>query len=306
MSELDKHKPPRRLPAWLKKKLPVSGQGAAVRKLLAQLKLNTVCREARCPNRTECFAAGVATFMILGDLCTRNCRFCAVAFGSPPPPRRDEPAAVAQACAALSVAHAVITSVARDDLDDGGAAHFAQTIRQVRSHVPGATIEVLVPDFQGSSTAIDTVLSARPDVFAHNIETVAGLYPAARPQADYRRSLDLLAYAKDDSRGEGGLLTKSGFMVGLGETDRQIGRLMDDLRDARVDMLTIGQYLAPSQQHLPVARFIPPRRFEHWEARGRRMGFAAVAAGPFVRSSYHAAELLRASRSGVSLSNVSK
>jgi len=277
--------PKRRLPPWLKRRIPAGAKLREVTDLLAALELTTVCDGAHCPNRGECFARGTATFMILGDHCTRNCRFCAVEPGDPGPPRADEPEAVAEASRRLGLRYVVITSVTRDDLPDGGAAHFARTIAAVRAACEGARVEVLTPDFLGDTDAIDTVLAARPDVFNHNVETIARLYDAVRPQADYRRSLDVLAYAA--RRGEG-LVTKSGLMVGLGETPDEVRRAMEDLRGVGCEVLTIGQYLAPSSAHVPVARFVEPAEFDRWRDEGLAMGFAAVAAGPFVRSSYHA------------------
>ena len=288
-------RPSRRLPPWLKRRLPAGGKVDEVAGLLSELSLATVCDGAHCPNRSECYAHGTATFMILGDHCTRNCRFCAVPPGTPPSPCRDEPQAVAEACARLSLRHVVITSVTRDDLNDGGAAHFARTIRAVRRRMGTAVIEVLTPDFQGRCDAVDTVLAAGPDVFNHNVETAPRLYPTVRPQADYRRSLDVLAHAGRRAAAENMTLrTKSGFMVGLGETAEEVLQVMRDLRGVRCDMLTIGQYLAPSSDHLPVARYVEPAQFAAWKVEALAMGFLAVAAGPFVRSSYQADRLFGA------------
>jgi len=285
----------RRLPAWLKKTLPAGAKSAAVRRQLARLGLATVCSAAKCPNRAECFSRGVATFMILGEVCTRSCRFCAIPSGVPCPPRDDEPGAVAEAAAQLNLRHVVITSVTRDDLPDGGAGQFARTIRAVRRRLPSAAVEVLVPDFEGSAEAVDTVLSAGPDVFNHNVETVARLYPAARGQADYDRSLGLLSLAKRIAVAKGmPLTTKSGLMVGLGERPGEIRRVMGDLLGAGCDMLTIGQYLAPSPEHLPVRRFVTPGQFDALAREAKAMGFAAAACGPFVRSSYMAEQLFAA------------
>jgi len=284
----------RRFPPWLKKRLTTGGDAAAVAGILTDLGLGTVCSGARCPNLQECFARGTATFLILGRTCTRTCRFCAIASERRPDPLRDdEPEAVAEACVRLHLKHVVITSVTRDDLADGGANHFARTIRAVRERLPRAVIEVLTPDFQGSEVALDTVLDARPDIFNHNVETVPRLYAEVRPQAHYRRSLDVIAYAhrRSEAAGsEGGarLYTKSGLMVGLGETADEVSGVMRDLREAGCDILTIGQYLAPSAAHRPITRFVEPAEFEAWEAEARALGFAAVAAGPFVRSSYRA------------------
>ncbi|MCD4824653.1 MAG: lipoyl synthase [Phycisphaerae bacterium] len=289
-SENNNRKPGRRLPLWLKRRLPAGGESAAVVKLLHDLKLATVCEGAQCPNRGECYARGTATFLILGETCTRSCRFCAIpTTTTPDPPREDEPSAVAQASAAMGLKYVVITSVTRDDLPDGGAGHFARTIQAVRSRLPEAKIEVLVPDFQGNEAAIDIVLAAGPDVFNHNVETAERLYAAVRPQADYRQSMAVLAYAKRRAaETSAAVYTKSGMMVGLGETDDEVLGVMRDLRLANCDILTIGQYLAPSGSHLPVERFVPPEIFDAWEIRAKKMGFSAAACGPFVRSSYHA------------------
>lgn len=272
---------------------------------MAELELETVCRQARCPNQPECFARGTATFLILGPRCTRRCGFCAVPKGmgpqtqaaafegpSPAPPRPDEPAAVAEAAARLGLRHVVITSVTRDDLPDGGAAHFAAAIRAVRAALPQAAVEVLTPDFQGRLADLETVLAARPDVFNHNIETVPRLYPAVRPRADYRRSLDLLSYARRTSNWGRTGWAKSGLMVGLGETDDEVVAALVDLRGAGCDIVTIGQYLAPAGG-LPVARYVRPAQFEAWAAYARQMGFAAAASGPLVRSSYQAERLVQ-------------
>ncbi|NQU75352.1 MAG: lipoyl synthase [Planctomycetes bacterium] len=284
----------RRLPAWLKRRIPASARIAEVAGLLSELSLATVCDGANCPNRAECYAAGTATFMILGRHCTRNCRFCAVKQGEVAPPSPDECEAVAEAAGRLSLRHVVITSVTRDDLPDGGAEQFARTILAVRRRLPAATIEVLTPDFQGSHPAVDTVLAAGPDVFNHNVETVPRLYPAVRPQADYRQSLDLLAHAHSLAVARKMTLrTKSGLMVGLGETSDEVRQVMCDLRGVGCDILTIGQYLSPSRDHIPVASFIHPTQFDAWQAEALAMGFAAAAAGPFVRSSYHAESVLR-------------
>jgi lipoic acid synthetase len=282
----------------LRRRIPPAGKSGEVRRLLADLKLETVCSSANCPNMSECFGRGTATFMILGNTCTRSCRFCAVPTGKPTQPREDEPAAVDEASARLELKHVVITSVTRDDLPDGGAGHFAKTIRAVRTRLPQTTIEVLTPDFGGNEAAIDTVLSAGPDVFNHNIETVPRLYSQVRPQAEYARSLDVLAYANRVMRGRkhrdhGTGLTKSGLMVGLGETNDEIRDVMRDLRDVGCDILTIGQYLAPSSEHVPIARFVEPDEFDAMRTEALEMGFSAVAAGPFVRSSYRAEEVFK-------------
>jgi lipoic acid synthetase len=279
-------------PPWLRKRVPSRGEAAAVRALLEELDLETVCSSAHCPNLPECFARGTATFLILGDACTRSCRFCAVPTGPSGPPRDEEPEAVAEAAARMRLRHVVVTSVTRDDLPDGGAGHFARTITAIRRRLPKAVVEVLVPDFQGSLEAVRTVCDAGPDVFNHNVETVPRLYPAVRPEADYRQSLQVLAAAHrfSDDR-DRPRRTKSGLMVGLGETHEEIRAVLADLRDAGCDILTVGQYLAPSKQHAPVERFVEPEEFEALEAEARGLGFPAVAAGPFVRSSYRAEEV---------------
>ena len=276
-------------PPWLRKRVPTGGEARRVRALLAELRLETVCSGAHCPNLPECFARGTATFMVLGDTCTRSCRFCAVPDDPPGPPRDAEPEAVAEAAARLGLRHVVVTSVTRDDLPDGGARHFARTIRAVRARLPKAAVEVLVPDFEGREADVATVCDAGPDLFNHNVETVPRLYPAVRPQADYRRSLDVLACARRLADGrDRPRFTKSGLMVGLGETGDEVRAVLADLREAGCGIVTIGQYLAPSKAHVPVARFVEPGEFADWESEARAMGFAAVAAGPFVRSSYRA------------------
>ena len=276
-----------RLPDWLRRRMPAEGYGAT-RLVLTRLHLHTVCDGANCPNQGECFSRGTATFMIMGALCTRACTFCAVPGGAAPGPLDEgEPGRVAEAAAALGLRHVVVTSVTRDDLPDGGAAHVAATIEAVRARCPGATIEVLVPDFEGDSEALDIVLRARPDILNHNVETVPRLYPEVRPQADYRRSLALLARAAAG----GTCATKSGLMLGLGERDDEVESLLRDLRACGVELVTMGQYLAPSPAHHPVVEFVEPQRFEDWKRRAEAMGFAGVAAGPFVRSSYMADEV---------------
>lgn len=279
-----------RLPAWFKRSLPANAVSAETDAVVRKHGLTTVCEEATCPNRQECWAKKAATFMLMGHACTRTCTFCDVDWvRTPPPLDADEPRRIAEAIAELGLRFAVITSVNRDDLPDGGAAHFATTIAAVRTRSPGTQIEVLTPDFCGDQAAIDAVITARPDVYNHNLETVARLYPVVRPQARYRRSLDLLRRVAD----AGGMHTKSGIMVGLGETDDEIRRLMDDLRAAGVTIMTIGQYLRPSLQHHDIIRFVPPEQFEQYQAWGREAGFAYVASGPYVRSSYVAEEVLK-------------
>jgi lipoic acid synthetase len=280
---------PGRDPKWLV--LPATDLNAVDRmqKRLADLKLATVCQSAHCPNLGECFAKGTATFMIMGTRCTRICRFCAVDKGSPSPAPLDagEPKRIALAVHRMGVTHAVVTSVTRDDLPDGGAEHFAKTIQHIHEHCPGVSVEVLVPDFGGAVAAFDTVCAAGPDVFNHNIETVPRLYAGIRPRADYRRSLGILSYAASK-----GAITKSGLMLGLGETEDEIKKVLRDLKMAGCMLLTIGQYLAPSKDHAPMARYVPPEEFEMWADTARNMGFTSVAAGPLVRSSYRAGEMM--------------
>jgi lipoyl synthase len=251
------------------------------------LNLHTVCEEARCPNIGECWNNRTATFMILGNVCTRSCGFCAVLTGKPTELDLDEPYRVADAAKKMGLEHAVITSVNRDELADGGASIFAGTIRAIREEVPGCAVEVLTPDFKGDREAVKTVIDARPDTFNHNIETVPRLYFAVRPQAKYARSLEVLCYAKELNP-DG--LTKSGFMVGLGEVEEEIQRTMRDLRDHEVDILTIGQYLRPSENHLPMSRYYTPKEFASLRKYGFSLGFKHVESGPLVRSSYHAHE----------------
>jgi len=275
-----------KFPPWLRRRIVHSPKGDAVRNMLSGLHLETVCRNAHCPNVHECYCRGTATFLLMGSVCTRHCRFCAVASGEPAPLEGDEPARIAEAVARLGLRHVVLTSVTRDDLADGGAAHFAAAIRAIRSR-SAAIIEVLTPDFGGQRDAVATVLDARPDIFNHNVETVPRLYRTVRPEAVYERSLAVLAQATEQAD----LHTKSGFMVGLGEAREEVLSLMRDLRAAGVAILTIGQYLSPSPAHLPVERFVPPEEFDTLRAQGLAMGFAMVAAGPFVRSSYNAEEV---------------
>ncbi len=278
-----------RLPSWLRRPIARPGEYAAVEGLLGELQLVTVCREAKCPNRGECYASGTATFLIAGDVCTRDCRFCAVETRVPAPLDPQEPLRVAEAVARLGLKHAVVTMVTRDDLADGAAAHVAATIAAIRAAVPGTAIEVLVSDFGGDTDAVDVVADAAPDVFNHNVETVPRLYPVVRPSADYRRSLGVLHHVKQRIPA---MVTKSGLMLGLGEESDEVLAVMADLRDAGCDLLTLGQYLRPSAAHLPVAAFIEPEEFTRYAREARRMGFSGVAAAPFVRSSYHAQELL--------------
>ncbi len=273
-------------PDWLRVKVP-SGEGyARLKALIDQHRLHTVCEEARCPNIAECWASGTATIMILGETCTRSCGFCAVKTGRPNELDLAEPQRVAAAVKLMNLRHTVITSVNRDELDDGGASIWAETIREIRKAHPTTHIEVLMPDFQGDVHAWDTVMQERPEILNHNTETVPRLYRLVRPQAKYQRTLDLLKYAKEKY----GLVTKSGLMVGLGETPDEVIAVMHDLRKVGCDILSIGQYLQPTKAHLPVARFVPPEEFEHYKRIGLEIGFRHVESGPLVRSSYHAAE----------------
>jgi lipoyl synthase len=285
---VDPSAPIRRLPSWLKRKLPRGNGNFYTEELLRELKLETVCENARCPNRPECYSRRTATFMILGNVCTRPCGFCSVSKGSPDPLEDDEPARVAEASARLGLKHVVITSVTRDDLPDGGADHFRRCILAVRERT-GAAVEVLTPDFLGDWSAVDVVLQAAPEVYNHNMETVPRLYKKARGRASYQRSLDLLAHVKERSPRT---ITKSGLMLGLGETTEELFEVLADLRAARCDTLTLGQYLAPTLKHIPVARFVPPAEFDALAELARKLGFTKVVAGPFVRSSYHADEMV--------------
>jgi lipoic acid synthetase len=278
--------PPLAKPGWIRVRLGDGARFLEVKRILRDHRLHTVCEEASCPNIGECFGKGTATFMILGDLCTRRCPFCDVAHGKPLPPDPEEPANLARTVAALGLAYVVITSVDRDDLRDGGAAHFAACIRAVRAASPATRIEVLVPDFRGRlAPALEALAGAPPDVMNHNLETVPRLYRQARPGADYAHSLKLL---KDFRARHPDVPTKSGLMVGLGETDEEIVAVMRDLRAHDVDMLTIGQYLRPTAHHLPVLRYVEPAVFEEYARAARALGFTHAACGPLVRSSYHA------------------
>ena len=281
--------PPRpRLPEWLRIKLPTSDTFAHTRGLLDELKLHTVCESAKCPNHWECWSKGTATFMIAGDRCTRACGFCAVSTAKPLALEQDEPARVAEATRRMRLKHVVITAVARDDLADGGAEHFRNTIEQVRAANPGIVIEVLTPDFLDRDGSIEAVLSANPDIFNHNLETVRRLTPSVRSRATYDRSLSVLGKVKA-KRGDR-IYTKSGLMLGLGETEEELFTAMGDLRRVGCDILTLGQYLQPTLKHLPVVEFVSPERFSEYKQAAERMGFKHVASGPMVRSSYHADE----------------
>lgn len=274
-------------PAWLKVVAPTGENYHELKQLVRSQKLHTVCESARCPNIGECWQSRTATFLILGNTCTRGCAFCAVESGQPTEYDLDEPRRVAEAVAALRLRFAVITSVTRDDLEDGGAFIFAETIRQIRAALPDCRVEVLIPDFQGDADALATVVQARPDVLNHNIETVLRLYTLVRPQADYHRSLELLARAKEI---DPAATTKSGIMVGLGETVEELETALRDLRAAGCDIVTIGQYLRPSTGHLPVLKYYTPDEFAHFTTFGAEIGFQHVESAPLVRSSYHAKE----------------
>jgi len=275
-------------PPWLKKRIPPFQEIIRVKSILDEAELHTVCEEARCPNLGECFAKETATFLILGRICTRNCGFCAVEHGVPPPLDEAELQKVAQAVKKMGLQYVVITSVTRDDLIDGGASHFAKAIQAIRALDRKMKVEVLVPDFRGELSSLKMVLNASPDVLNHNIETIPRLYPRVRPQADYARSLNLLKRSKENYPH---IFTKSGFMLGLGETEREVLDLLRDLRGVGCDFLTIGQYLQPRPDRLPVVQYIPPEKFEENKKMGEEMGFKAVASGPFVRSSFHASQM---------------
>ena len=279
-------------PAWLKRRIPPGGHAGRVRELLADLKLNTVCQSALCPNLGECFGAQTATFLIMGSVCTRNCRFCAIPGGTPAPLDPDEPRRIAEAARRLKLKHVVITSVTRDDLPGGGASHFVATVREIRT-ATDASVEILTPDFLGVKQNILVAANCAPEIFNHNVETIPRLYESIRPMADYRRSLDLLQLVKNSRPG---ILTKSGFMVGLGETGKEIELLLRDLRGAGCDIVTIGQYLQPSPGHLPVERFVHPDEFEEYRLLAEEFGFSGVASGPYVRSSYNARKIFEAIR----------
>jgi len=281
-----------RLPAWLKRPGGSAKETHELKRLLRKSALNTVCEEARCPNISECFGRGTATFMILGDICTRGCRFCSVTTGKPAMAMSEfasEGERVAEAAERLSLKHVVVTSVARDDLADGGASGFVETIGAVKRRLPGVTIEVLVPDFRGNLSSVDTILSANPDVFNHNLETVPRLYRRVRPGANYQRSLDVLQRAASAAS----CIVKTGVMLGLGERQAELADLMDDCLSHGVSSFTAGQYMRPSKRHLPVAEYLSPERFEEIAAIARGKGFSFVAAAPLVRSSYNAEEFLR-------------
>ena len=277
-----------RLPPWFKVKA-VTGPGyLEIKQTIDRLRLHTICEEARCPNRWECWNDRTATFLILGDVCTRRCHYCSVDPGRPGPVDPEEPRKVATAVQVLGLRHAVITSVNRDELSDGGATVFAETIRCIRQLCPGCTVEVLIPDFEGNAAALDVVCREKPDLLNHNIETVARLFPAVRPQGKYQRSLELLSRGKHR-----GLTTKSGLIIGMGETIDEVRGVLRDLREVQCDAVTIGQYLQPTRAHLPVARYYDPAEFASLKREGLELGFAHVESGPLTRSSYHAEQQVR-------------
>lgn len=274
-------------PSWLKKRISISSQQSHVHDILKGLNLHTVCQSAVCPNIAECFGKGTATFMILGNICTRNCRFCAVVSGEPQPVDDDEPRRLAIAVKKLNLRHVVVTSVTRDDLPDGGAGHFANTINEIRKETPETTIEVLTPDFKGDESALKKVIVSRPDIFNHNLETVPRLYPEVRQMANYQQSLDVLKKAREfDSE----IYTKSGVMLGLGETRDEVSQVMRDLRNVDCDIITVGQYLRPSKEHIEIKEYVDPSIFKEIEEEAKVLGFKYVASSPFVRSSFNAAE----------------
>ena len=278
-------------PLWLRRKLPDPEALQKMRALLQRYGLNTVCEGALCPNRGECFNQGTATFLILGRTCTRNCTFCAIPSEErPPAPDPREPRRIAEAASALGLTHVVVTSVTRDDLEDGGAGHFATTVRALKESQPAIAVEVLIPDFQGSLGSLKVVVDSAPDIINHNVETVPRLYPEVRPQADYRRSLRLLREVKEIHPAK---ITKSGLMLGLGEGEDEVLAVMNDLREISCDLLTLGQYLQPSGKHHPVLRYVPPEEFEELRCHGEKMGFKSVFSAPLVRSSFHAAEVFK-------------
>jgi lipoyl synthase len=284
-----------RKPDWLKRRLPAGPAYEQVRGLLERSRLHTVCQEAHCPNIWECFSRGTATFLIMGPNCTRACRFCAVGHGWPAPVDPHEPIHVAEAVLEMGLTYIVVTSVTRDDLPDGGGGVFAETIREIQQRVARAAVEVLIPDFQGNRDALRVVMNARPAVLNHNIETIPRLYPRVRPGADYGRSLDILRWAREE---DASIPTKSGLMLGLGESSREVEETFEDLLDAECQILTLGQYLQPSKDHLPVERYVEPEEFDLWREKALDMGFRAVASGPFVRSSYQAEDLWRTAGGG--------
>jgi lipoic acid synthetase len=278
----------RRHPDWLKVKIPGGENFTKMKHLLRDAKLHTICEEAKCPNIAECFQCGTAVFLILGDICTRNCRYCNVVHGTPPPLNTSEPVDVAESVKKLGLKYAVITSVTRDDLSDGGASVFAETIDEVKRVNPNCKIEVLIPDFNGNESSLKTIIDAQPDVVNHNIEVVKDLFPTIRPEGNYDTSIQLLSNIKEI---DVNMKSKSGFMVGLGENKDQIVKTMKNLRDADVDFLTIGQYLQPTKKHAPIRKYYTPKEFEDFKENGIKLGFKHVESAPLVRSSYHASDV---------------
>lgn len=282
-----------RLPVWLKRSLPEVST-LKTHAVLEKFGLNTICESAKCPNRSECYSRNTATFLLLGEVCTRSCSFCSVPPGKPKPLDEGEPFKVASAAKELGLEHVVVTSVNRDDLEMGGSHIFANTISEIRKQIPNATVEVLTPDFCGNWNAVIEVAQAKPDVFNHNMETVKRLYRKVRPSAIYERSLELLARVKEF---DSDIVTKSGFMVGVGEADEEIDELLRDLREVNCDIVTVGQYLQPLDRKMDIIDFVPPEKFQEIELRARKMGFREVYSGPYVRSSYHAGEVYERSHS---------
>jgi len=291
LSKIDPSLHQSKKPDWIKVRLPSNPLFFSTKALISDLRLHTVCESAQCPNRWECWSGGTATFMIAGDRCTRACGFCAVSTAKPLALEEDEPERVAEAISRMKLKHVVITAVARDDLKDGGALHFAKTIEAIRLMDPTITIEILTPDFNGKEESLQVVINAQPDIFNHNLETVERLTPLVRSRAKYRLSLDFLKHARKLSELAGmKMATKSGLMLGLGESESEIFQAMDDLREADVSVLTLGQYLRPTAEHLPVIEYITPETFDLYGEIARRKGFTFVASGPLVRSSYHASD----------------
>ncbi len=292
VTDADRPSQAMRKPSWLKMKMPAGEGYYALQKMVAEKRLHTVCSSAKCPNIGECWSAGTATLMILGDVCTRSCGFCNIATGRPPELDLDEPRRVGDAVAMMKLGHCVITSVNRDELADGGAAVWAETLRQIRIKSPGTSVEVLIPDFEGNWDALQLVINERPEILNHNIESVPRIYRKVRPQAKYARSLELLRRCKEQ-----GLTTKTGMMLGIGEQQDEIENVMDDLIANNVDILTLGQYLQPTPKHLPVDRWVTPEEFAFWKQRGEEKGLRHVESGPLVRSSYHAEKQVNAAAS---------
>ncbi|MGC9366644.1 MAG: lipoyl synthase [bacterium] len=275
---------PARLPPWLKRKALAKSSAIEVSKNIGKAKLYTVCHEARCPNRNECFNSGCATFLIMGNKCTRNCKFCNIHNGKPLPLDSQEPSHLAELALDMKLNHVVITSVTRDDLEDGGSSHFVKCVREVKKKLPGSTVEVLIPDFQGNHRALDKIISAQPEVINHNLETVPRLYPSVRPQADYSWSLDVLRYFRNNT----GQIVKTGLILGMGEETEELEQVFSDLAEIGVHILTMGQYLQPSRKHYPVFRYVEPQEFNRLKTRAISLGIPVVVAGPLVRSSYQA------------------